>query len=196
MSTSVTERAVDLMKQSGALMTGHFRLTSGLHSDEYCQCAKVLEHPEIASELGRMLADRFRSKTIDIVVSPAIGGIVIGYEVAKSLGVRAIWAERDDGTMVLRRGFALRPGERVLIIEDVVTTGGSVKEVAGLVKDAGAEIVGFGFIMDRSREPLDLPALAIALLEGREMKTYQPDHCPLCASGVPVEKPGSRPAQK
>jgi orotate phosphoribosyltransferase len=195
-STSVTERAVDLMKQSGALMTGHFRLTSGLHSDEYCQCAKVLEHPEIASELGRMLADRFRDETIDIVVSPAIGGIVIGYEVAKSLGVRAIWAERDGGTMGLRRGFALRPGERVLIIEDVVTTGGSVKEVAGLVKEAGAEIVGFGFIMDRSREPMNLPAPAKALLEGRKMKTYQPDHCPLCASGVPVEKPGSRPVQK
>jgi len=195
-STSVTERAVDLMKQCGALTTGHFRLTSGLHSDEYCQCAKVLEHPEIASELGGMLADRFRDETIDIVVSPAIGGIVIGYEVAKALGVRAIWAERDGGAMTMRRGFALRSGERVLIIEDVVTTGGSVKEVAGLVKDAGAEIVWFGFIMDRSREPLNLPAPSKALVEGRDMKTYQPDHCPLCASGVPVEKPGSRPVQE
>jgi len=183
------------MLESGALMKGHFRLTSGLHSDEYCQCAKVLEHPEIAGELGQMLADRFRDESIDIVVSPAIGGIVIGYEVARALGVRAIWAERDGGNMTLKRGFRLTPGERALIIEDVVTTGGSVKEVAGVVADAGAEIVGFGFIMDRSREPMNLPARTEALLEGRKMKTYQPDDCPLCSEGVPVEKPGSRPVQ-
>jgi len=194
-STATSQRAVDFMLESGALMKGHFRLTSGLHSDEYCQCAKVLEHPEIASELGRMLADRFRDESIDIVVSPAIGGIVIGYEVARALGVRAIWAERDGGNMTLKRGFRLTPGERALIIEDVVTTGGSVKEVAGVVAEAGAEIVGFGFIMDRSREPMNLPARTEALLEGRKMKTYQPDDCPLCSDGIPVEKPGSRPVQ-
>ncbi len=192
MTTSTAERAVELLGKTKALMKGHFRLTSGLHSDEYCQCAKVLEHPEVAEELGRMLADLFRDERVDIVVSPAIGGIVIGYEVARSLGVRAIWAERADGAMSIRRGFGVAPGERVLIIEDVVTTGGSVKEVAGLVKDAGAEIVGFGFIMDRSRQPLELPAPSRALLEGRKMKTYQPDECPLCAEGLPVVKPGSR----
>jgi len=191
-TTSTAERAVELLGKTKALMKGHFRLTSGLHSDEYCQCAKVLEHPEVAEELGRMLADLFRDERVDIVVSPAIGGIVIGYEVARSLGVRAIWAERADGAMSIRRGFGVAPGERVLIIEDVVTTGGSVKEVAGLVKDAGAEIVGFGFIMDRSRQPLELPAPSRALLEGRKMKTYQPDECPLCAEGLPVVKPGSR----
>jgi orotate phosphoribosyltransferase len=192
MKTETADRVTDLMKASGALMKGHFRLSSGLHSDEYCQCAKVAEHPEISEELGRMLADLFRDDRVDVVVSPAIGGIVIGYEVARALGVRAIWAERADGAMALRRGFGVSPGERVLIIEDVVTTGGSVREVAQVVKEAGAEIVGFGFIMDRSRQPLDLPGPTKALLETRDMKTYDPDTCPLCADGIPVVKPGSR----
>jgi orotate phosphoribosyltransferase len=194
-STTV-DRTVDLMVRSGALMRGHFRLTSGLHSDEYCQCARVLERPEVAEELGRMLADFYADERIDTVVSPAIGGIVIGHEVARALGVRSLFAERTESGMALRRGFSLEPGERVLIIEDVVTTGGSVREVAEAVKAAGAELVGFGFIMDRSREPLDLPAPARALLEGREMVTYQPDACPLCEAGVPIDKPGSRPESR
>ncbi len=197
MTAAVAERAAELMTKAGALTKGHFRLTSGLHSDEYCQCAKVLEHPVMTEELGRMLADAFEGETIDVVVSPAIGGIVIGYEVARALGVRAIWAERGaDGAMAFRRGFGVTPSERVLVIEDVVTTGGSVKEVARLVTGAGASLVGFGFIMDRSREPLDLPAPTKALLEGRTMQTYQPDECPLCAAGVAVVKPGSRPDTK
>jgi orotate phosphoribosyltransferase len=195
MKAQATDSAIDLMKASGALMTGHFRLSSGLHSDEYCQCAKVAEHPEVSEELGRRLADLFRDERVDVVVSPAIGGIVIGYEVARALCVRAIWAERVDGTMTLKRGFAVDPGERVLVIEDVVTTGGSVREVAQVVKEAGAEIVGFGFIMDRSRQPLDLPGPMKALLETREMKTYDPDDCPLCADGIPVVKPGSKPGR-
>jgi orotate phosphoribosyltransferase len=190
--TTAVDRTTGLMTECGALLKGHFRLSSGLHSDEYWQCAKVAEHPEVSEKIGRMLADLFRGEAIDVVASPAIGGIVIGYEVARALGVRAIWAERVDGTMVLRRGFAVQPGERVLIIEDVVTTGGSVREVASAVKEAGAEIVGFGFIVDRSRQPLDLPGPTKALLESRDMKTYDPDTCPLCADGVPVVKPGSR----
>jgi orotate phosphoribosyltransferase len=193
MTTKTADRVADLMKSSGALMEGHFRLSSGLHSDEYCQCAKVAEHPEVSGEIGRMLADLFRDDQVDVVVSPAIGGIVIGYEVGRALGVRAIWAERVDGAMTLRRGFGVSPGERVLIIEDVVTTGGSVREVAKVVKEAGAEIVGFGFIMDRSREPMNLPGPMKALLETRDMKTYDPDTCPLCADGIPVVKPGSKP---
>ena len=196
MKTETADRVTDLMKASGALMKGHFRLSSGLHSDEYCQCAKVAEHPEISEELGRMLADLFRGDHVDVVVSPAIGGIVIGYEVARALGVRAIWAERTDGAMALRRGFGVSPGERALIIEDVVTTGGSVREVAQVVKEAGAEIVGFGFIMDRSREPLNLPGPTKALLETRDMKTYDPDTCPLCAEGIPLVKPGSKPSSR
>lgn len=193
MKTETTDRVADLMKAAGALMEGHFRLSSGLHSDEYCQCAKVAEHPEISEELGRMLADLFRDHGVNVVISPAIGGIVIGYEVGRALGVRAIWAERVDGAMTMKRGFGVSPGERVLIIEDVVTTGGSVREVAEVVKESGAEIVGFGFIMDRSRQPLDLPGPTKALLEARDMKTYDPDTCPLCADGIPLVKPGSRP---
>ena len=194
--TETAKRAVDLMLKAGALMRGHFKLTSGLHSDEYCQCSRVLEHPEVAEELGRMLADRFRKQKVDVVVSPAIGGIIIGYEVARALGVRSVFAERGaGGAMALRRGFRVAPGECALVIEDVVTTGGSVKEVASLLDEAGAEIVAFGFIMDRSRSPLDLPAPAEALLAGRKMETYQPDSCPLCEAGLPIEKPGSRPGE-
>jgi orotate phosphoribosyltransferase len=193
MTSQTAERAVDLMVSCGALMKGHFRLTSGLHSDEYCQCSRVLEHPDVAEELGGMIADGFRGETVDVVVSPAIGGIVIGHEVARSRGVRSLFAERgEDGAMALRRGFRVEPGERVLIVEDVVTTGGSVKEVAEVVSEAGGEIVGFGFIMDRSRVPLELPATAKALLAGRKMETFDPDDCPLCRDGIPVEKPGSR----
>jgi orotate phosphoribosyltransferase len=186
------DRTVDLMVRSGALQRGHFRLTSGLHSDEYCQCARVLEDPEASAELGRMLADLFEGEDIDVVVSPAIGGIVIGHEVARALGARSIFAERVEGAMTLRRGFRVDPAERVLIVEDVVTTGGSVREVAAAVREAGATIVGFGFIMDRSPEPLDLPAPTRALLEGRKMQVYRPEECPLCEAGVPIEKPGSR----
>ena len=193
MTTLIVDRAVNLMVRSGALMRGHFKLTSGLHSDEYCQCAKVLERPEMAEELGVMLADVYRDEAVDVVVSPAIGGIVIGHEVARSLGVRALFTERSESGMEFRRGFRIEPGEKVLIIEDVVTTGGSVREVAKAVAAAGGETVGFGFVMDRSRQPLDLPAQTRALIEGREMQVYQPDGCPLCEAGVPVEKPGSRP---
>ncbi|MCK4681281.1 orotate phosphoribosyltransferase, partial [bacterium] len=130
MSTTTIDRTVELMLKSGALMRGHFKLTSGLHSDEYCQCAKVLERPEVAEELGRMLADLFRNEEVDVVVSPAIGGIVIGHEVARALGVRSLFAERSETGMAFRRGFRIEPSERVLIIEDVVTTGGSVRAVA------------------------------------------------------------------
>ncbi len=193
MTAGAADRAVELMLRSGALMKGHFRLTSGLHSDEYCQCARVLERPEVAEELGVMLAAEFRNDEVDAVVSPAIGGIVIGHEVARALGVRSLFAERGDGGMQLRRGFRIEPGERVLIIEDVVTTGGSVREVAEAVSAAGGRVVGFGFIMDRSTAPLDLPAPTRALLAGREMAVFEPDECPLCRAGVPVVKPGSRP---
>ena len=143
-----------------------------------------------------MLAARFADYAVDVVVSPAIGGIVIGHEVARALGVRSLFAERKEGEMALRRGFSVSPGERVLIIEDVVTTGGSVKEVAEAVAGDGAEIVGFGFIMDRSLRPLDLPAPTKALLAGRKMETYEPDTCPLCEAGVPIERPGSLPESK
>jgi orotate phosphoribosyltransferase len=174
------------------LISGHFRLSSGRHSGEYCQCARVLEDPARAEELGRALADEFRDTEIDVVVSPALGGVIIGHEVARALRVRAIFAERQDGTMTLRRGFSLSPDERVLIVEDVITTGGSVREVAALVRAAGAAVQGFGFLVDRSPAPVDLDAPMRALVR-RDMPSYEPDDCPLCSEGKPVTKPGSRP---
>ena len=129
MTTTTVDRVLALMIETKALLVGHFRLTSGRHSGEYFQCARILERPDAAEELGRMLAERFRDDAVDVVVAPALGGIIVGHEVARALGVRSIFAEREDGAMTLRRGFHLKPGERVLVVEDVVTTGGSVKEV-------------------------------------------------------------------
>ncbi len=181
-----------IIEETGARREGHFRLTSGRHSGEYFQCARALEHPGHAGELGRLLAGRFKDDRVDTVVSPALGGVVIGYEVARALDVRFLFAERKDGRMTLRRGFAVRPGERVLVIEDVVTTGGSVKEVAALVCEAGAELVGYGFIVDRSMTDPGLEPRAESLVR-RTAESYDPDDCPMCRDGVPVVKPGSRP---
>ncbi len=185
------DAAAEIIEETGALLRGHFRLTSGRHSGEYFQCAKMLERPVHAGELGRLLADRYRDDRVDVVVSPALGGVVIGYEVARALGVRFLFAERQDGRMTLRRGFAIGEGERVLIIEDVVTTGGSVKEVAELTRAAGGELVGFGFIVDRSMSDPGLEPRAEALLR-RVTESYESESCPLCRDGVPVVKPGSR----
>jgi orotate phosphoribosyltransferase len=186
------ERTLELLRGSGSLLEGHFKLTSGLHSGEYCQCARALERPEVALELGGMLAGLFPNLEVDVVASPALGGILVGHEVARALGVRSIFAERQEGEMTFRRGFAVAPGERVLIVEDVMTTGGSVREVAALVAASGARVVGFGFILDRSASTPDLAAPVRALLR-RHMEAHEPDRCPLCAAAVPIAKPGSRP---
>jgi orotate phosphoribosyltransferase len=183
--------ALAVFKESGALLEGHFRLTSGLHSPNYFQCARVLQYPKHAESFCRLIADRFRSEGIGVVISPAIGGIVVGQEVARLLGCRAIFAEREEGVMTLRRGFEIQPGEKCLAVEDVVTTGGSVKEVIALAQTAGAKVMGAAFIVDRSsgRAQFDVPffaALQIAVV------TYQPDDCPLCRQGMPLLKPGSR----
>jgi len=183
--------AAAIVEATGALFSGHFRLTSGRHSGEYFQCARALELPEHAERLGQLLADRFSDDRVDVVVAPALGGVIIGYEVARSLGVRFLFAERQEGRMTLRRGFAIKPGERALIIEDVVTTGGSVKEVAELTRAAGADIVGFGFIVDRSMSNPGLSPRAESLLR-RVAESYEPEDCPLCKQGVPIVKPGSR----
>ncbi len=188
---AAADRAAAIVEETGAQFTGHFRLTSGRHSGEYFQCARVLERPEHAEELGRLLADRFQDERVEAVVAPALGGVVIGYEVARALGVRFLFAERQEGRMKLRRGFALEPGERVLIVEDVVTTGGSVKEVAGLTRAAGADVVGFGFIVDRSMSDPGLTPRAESLLR-RVAESFDPDACPLCRQGLPIVKPGSR----
>lgn len=180
-----------VFRRSGALLEGHFRLTSGLHSPGYLQCALVLQHPRDAEALGAALASRVRSLGAHVVLSPALGGIVIGQEVGRALGVRAIFAERQDGALTLRRGFSLEPGETVLVVEDVVTTGGSTRETMEVARAAGAVVVGACSIVDRSggNQQLGVPYHALLPMD---VKTYQPDQCPLCQQGIPVVKPGSR----
>ena len=182
---------MQVFRETGAYLKGHFRLTSGLHSNEYLQCALVLQHPALAERFGRDLAAQLPA--CEVVVAPAIGGLPIGHEVARAKGVRFIFTERDtSGKMTLRRGFSLRPGERALVIEDVVTTGGTTREVIDLVTAAGAHVLGAGSIIDRSggRADLGVPRVALATLD---VVAYPPDYCPLCQQGIPVEKPGSRP---
>ena len=188
---ATAEDILDLFRRVGALLEGHFRLTSGLHSPGYLQCALVLQHPREAEACGAGIADRVRGLAPTVVLSPALGGIVIGHEVARALGVRAIFAERQDGTLTLRRGFSLDAADRVLVVEDVVTTGGSTRETIEAARAAGARVVGAGAIIDRSggNQNLDVPFHALATVS---LPTYQPDACPLCARGEPVVKPGSR----
>ena len=182
---------IERFKKSGALLEGHFRLTSGLHSSGYLQCALVLQHPREAEALGQALAARVRDLRIEAVLSPALGGIVIGQEVGRVLGVRALFAERQEGRLHLRRGFSLEPGERVLVVEDVVTTGLSTRETIEVARAAGAEVVGAAAIIDRSggEQRLDVPFFALATVS---LPTYEPAECPQCLTGEPVIKPGSR----
>ena len=192
LNDSMTEAEVlTMFRRSGALLEGHFRLSSGLHSPGYLQCALVLQHPREAEALGAALGAIVRSLGAQTVLSPAMGGIVIGQEVGRALGVRAIFAERQDGALTLRRGFALDPGEKVLVVEDVVTTGGSTRETMDVARAAGAVVVGACAIVDRSggKQGLDVPFHALLPMD---VKTYQPDECPLCKQGLPVVKPGSR----
>jgi orotate phosphoribosyltransferase len=182
---------LDLFRKSGALLEGHFRLSSGLHSERYLQSALVLQYPEFAAALGEALADRTRHLQPTVVLSPALGGVVIGQEVGRALGVRAIFAERQNGALVLRRGFTLDATDRVLIVEDVITTGGSTLETASVAAAEAAFVAGAAAIVDRGSDPgrLNLPLQALVRLE---VPTYQPDGCPLCARGLSVVKPGSR----
>ena len=182
---------IERFKRSGALLEGHFRLTSGLHSSGYLQCALVLQHPREAEALGTSLAARVRDLRAEAVLSPALGGIVIGQEVGRVLGVRALFAERQEGKLHLRRGFSLEPGERVLVVEDVVTTGLSTRETIEVARAAGAKVVGAAAIIDRSggRQALDVPFYALATVS---LPTYEPAECPQCLTGEPVIKPGSR----
>ena len=185
------EAVLDLFRQSGALLDGHFRLTSGLHSPGYMQCALVLQHPVHAEALGRAIGEATRDLAPTVVLSPALGGVVIGHEVGRALGVRAIFAERQDGQFTLRRGFALDQRERVLVVEDVLTTGGSTRETIDVATKAGAIVVGAASIVDRSGGRLRFDVPYRALLE-HVLPTYEPEQCPLCAQGLAVVKPGSR----
>ncbi|MBM3421843.1 MAG: orotate phosphoribosyltransferase [Chlorobi bacterium] len=180
-----------VFKSTGALLEGHFRLTSGRHSNTYFQCAKVLQHPEHLSLICSRIAEHFRDAGISTVISPAIGGIVVGTEAGRQLGVKTIFAERKDGAMTIRRGFSIAEGERVLVIEDVITTGGSVAEVIALIEAAGATLAGVGSVVDRSSGKVRLAENQFSVLT-MDVVSYDPEECPLCKAGIPIEAPGSR----
>jgi orotate phosphoribosyltransferase len=186
------DELLTMFRGSGALLEGHFRLSSGLHSTGYLQCALVLQYPAYADVLGRAVAEELRDLRPTVVLSPAMGGIIIGQEVGRALGVRAIFAERQDGTLTLRRGFALEPSDRVVIIEDVVTTGKSTRETIQVATAAGCTVVGAGSVVDRSGGQANLGVPYVALADV-SLPTYEPGSCPLCAQGLPIVKPGSRP---
>ena len=185
------DQLLHVFRRSGALLEGHFRLSSGLHSPGYMQSALVLQHPRDAAALGEALAPSLGGLGATAVLSPALGGIVIGHEVARALGVRALFAERQDGRLTLRRGFTLGPDDRVVVVEDVVTTGGSTRETIEVARAAGATVVAAAAIVDRRGEAADLGVPFHALLRV-SLPTYDPAVCPLCAQGVSVVKPGSR----
>ena len=186
------EEVLRLLESAGAIRQGHFELSSGLHSGTYVQCALVLQHPASAEQLGRALAAEFHDIQVDCVVSPAIGGVVLGHEVARAIGCRALFAERDaSGQMALRRGFELKPEERVLVVEDVWTTGGSTCETICVVEQAGGRVVAAGALIDRSGGRLELPVRAEALVE-LNIRSYSAAECPLCRAGGDPIRPGSR----
>jgi orotate phosphoribosyltransferase len=185
------EQVIDEFRKAGALLEGHFQLTSGLHSTVYLQCALVLQFPEKAESFGRAIAEKYRNDRIELVASPAIGGIVIGHEVARALGARFIWTERQGGEMTLRRGFSVSPGEKTLVVEDVITTGGSTRETVDALQRAGASVVGAASIIDRSGGTADVsvPRMALASLK---VLSVEPAVCDACKLGDPALKPGSR----
>ena len=186
---------LSMFRDSEALLDGHFQLTSGLHSNQYFQCAKVLQYPKYCEALCKEIAKSCAPRSVDVVIAPALGGVVVAQEVGRQLNARTLVTERKDGVMQLRRGFEIRPNERVLVCEDVITTGGSIGEVIGIAKTAGGKIVGIGCIVDRSGGSVKLP-----LEDGAERRAvltmkvvaYKPEDCPLCKKGIPVIAPGSR----
>jgi orotate phosphoribosyltransferase len=195
--TPQAESVLALFRSTGAYLEGHFRLTSGLHSAEYLQCALVLQHPAAAERLGRLLAQELRALApgkIDLVASPALGGLIIGHEVARALGTRFLFTERDaaTGKMTLRRGFTVAPGETAVVVEDVITTGGSTADVIDVLRAAGGQVAAAGSIVDRSggRADVGVPRVALATLQ---IAAHHMEECPLCARGIPLAKPGSRP---
>jgi orotate phosphoribosyltransferase len=195
--SDLTAATLAAFQSKGAYLTGHFRLTSGLHSPNYLQCAKVLQYPEYAERFAGQLRELLAELAVDVVCSPAMGGLIIGHEAAREFGTRFVFTERDgDGKMTLRRGFEIAAGERVLVVEDVITTGGSTREVIALLQGMAANVVGAASIVDRSGGEADVgvPRVALATLT---VTAYEPgpETCPLCAQGVELVKPGSRPTQ-
>jgi len=188
----MTENEIlEIFRSHSALLEGHFILSSGLHSDRYIQCALVLQHPRVAEQLCTQLAAKLRQVGASVVVAPALGGVIVSHEVARALGVRALFTERQDGVMTLRRGFSLEPGEPTLVVEDVITTGLSTRETMAAVEQAGGKVVGLGSLIDRSggTAQFNVPKVSLVTLA---VENYPPEVCPLCQSGIPAVKPGSR----
>lgn len=186
------QRVEEILREINVLQEGHFLLTSGRHSNQYMQCARILEYPQYTVELSSIIADAFKNDNIDVVIGPAMGGVIFSYEVARQLGVRNLFAEREEGRMTLRRGFTIAEGSRVLIAEDVITTGGSVREVMEIVKEHKAELVGVAVLVDRSNGKLDFGCKLKAAYT-TEVISYQAEDCPICKEGtVSLVKPGSR----
>lgn len=185
------EEIIEVFKEKEVMLEGHFLLTSGRHSDQYMQCAKLFQYPDVSELICKQLAEQFADIKIDLVVGPAVGGIIMAYEMSRQLGVKNIFAERENGAMTLRRGFEAPQGARILVTEDVVTTGGSVKEVIALLKGMGAEVVGVGSVVDRSAGKVDFGVPFRAVLS-MEVTSYEPNDCPICATSAPLVKPGSR----
>ena len=182
---------LEIFKKAGALLHGHFLLTSGLHSETYLEKFKVLQYPKYTEILCREIAERFKNDNIEVVVGPVTGGILLAYEVAKNLNVRGIFTERENGKMALRRGFEVKPNERVLVVEDIITTGGSVVEVLDVIKANKGNLVGVGLLIDRSGGKVDFGVRKEALAT-LNVENYQPDKCPLCAKNIPITKRGSK----
>jgi orotate phosphoribosyltransferase len=189
--TMTSDQVLDIYKRTGALLTGHFLLSSGLHSEKYLQSALVLQQPDIATQLCAALAGHFKGSRIEVVIAPALGGVFVSHETARALGVRAIFAERVNGELTLRRGFTIKQGERVLVVEDVITTGKSTKETIRVVQQAGGEVIAAASLVDRSNGKADLgvPYTSLVTLD---VPTYTAESCPLCRSGSAPIKPGSR----
>jgi orotate phosphoribosyltransferase len=184
------EERLELLRRYGAYLEGHFKLSSGLHSGAYIQCAQILQYPKVAAEIGEYLASEFKQMQVDLVISPAIGGIIIGHEVARALDCRCVFGEREDDVMKLRRGFEVKEGEKCIIIEDVITTGKATKEIWNLVENGGGIVKGVGCIVNRS-QGLNL-ALPIIHYVKLEIANYKPEDCPMCKRGDPIVSPGSR----
>lgn len=184
-------RILEIFDETGVRLTGHFLLTSGRHSDTYMQCAHLFKYPKYSEMISKELADKFSDIDVDVVVGPALGGIILAYEVSRQMGVPNMFAERDAGQLTFRRGFEINPGDKVLIVEDVVTTGGSVVEVMDAVREAGGEVVAVGVVVDRSAGNVDF-GVPMKSIIAMEIVSYPPTECPICEKGLELVKPGSR----
>ncbi|NLI40206.1 MAG: orotate phosphoribosyltransferase [Caldisericales bacterium] len=191
MPNEIYDEAASILESANAILTGHFKLTSGLHSDRYIQCAQVFQYPEKVERLCKLLVQKLPTLNVQTVIGPAVGGIIFAYELSRTLGARNIYAERADEKMTFRRNFAINPGENVIVVEDVVTTGGSAKEVAELAKANGANVVSICSLVDRSGGKVKFDSPFVPLLR-LDVVAYQPEECPLCKAGQPITQPGSR----